>query len=99
MDHASYFLLCLCKRIRLWPCNGMVVMTVTYMKDGSPKSWDKSLRRYEIIWPDGRKEIWKDITARDCLTRYENMDPMGNGLRLREIVGNELQLQKATESK
>ena len=78
---------------------GYAVMTVTYMKDGSPKSWDKSLRRYEISWPDGRKEIWKDITARDCLTRYENMDPMGNGLKLREIVGKELQLQKVTESK
>ena len=74
-------------------------MTVTYMKEGSPKSWDKSLRRYEITWPDGRKEIWKDITARDCLTRYENMDPQGNGLQLREITGKELQLQKATESK
>jgi len=78
---------------------GYAVMTVTYMKDGSPKSWDKSLRRYEISWPDGRKEIWKDITARDCVTRYENMDPMGNGLKLREIVGKELQLQKVTESK
>ena len=78
---------------------GYAVMNVTYMKDGSPKSWDKSLRRYEISWPDGRKEIWKDITARDCLTRYENMDPMGNGLQLREIVGKELQLQKVTESK
>lgn len=74
-------------------------MTVTYMKDGSPKSWDKSLRVYEIAWPDGKKEIWKDITARDCLTRYENMDPYGNGLQLREIVGKELQMQKIMEKK
>ncbi len=74
-------------------------MTVTYMKDGSPKSWDKSLRRYEITWPDGRKEIWKDITARNCLTKYESMDPGGQGLKLREIVGKELQLQKVTEAK
>jgi len=74
-------------------------VTVTYMKEGSPKSWDKSLRRYEITWPDGRKEISKDITARNCLTKYESMDPQGNGLKLREIVGKELQLQKVTESK
>jgi len=69
-------------------------MTVTYMKDGSSKAWDKSLRTYEIKWPDGKKEIWKDINARDCLTKYENMDPNGNGLQLREILGKELQLQK-----
>ena len=69
-------------------------MTITYMKEGSPKSWDKSLRRYEITWPDGKKEIWKDITARACLTKYENMDPMGNRLQIREITGKELKLQK-----
>ena len=74
-------------------------MTVTYMKDGSPKSWDKSLRVYEIAWPDGKKEIWKDITARDCLTRYENMDPYGKRLQLREIVGKELQMQKIMDKK
>ena len=74
-------------------------MTVTYMKEGAPKSWDKILRVYEIAWPDGKKEIWKDITARDCLTRYENMDPMGNGLQLREIVGKELQMQKIMDKK
>jgi len=74
-------------------------MTVTYMKEGAPKSWDKSLRVYEIAWPDDKKEIWKDITARDCLTRYENMDPMGNGLQLREIVGKELQMQKIMDKK
>jgi hypothetical protein len=64
------------------------------MKDGSSKAWDKSLRTYEIKWPDGKKEIWKDINARDCLTKYENMDPNGKGLQLREILGKELQLQK-----
>ena len=69
-------------------------MTVTYMKDGSSKAWDKTPRSYEIKWPDGKKEIWKDINARDCLTKYENMNPYGNGLELREIVGKELQLQK-----
>lgn len=74
-------------------------MTVTYMKEGSPKSWDKSLRVYEVSWPSGKKEIWKDINARDCLTRYENMDPYGNGLQLREIVGKELQMQKIMDSK
>ena len=37
-------------------------MTVTYMKDGSSKVWDKTPRSYEIKWPDGKKEIWKDIT-------------------------------------
>ena len=28
---------------------------VYYMKDGSPKSWDKTPRSYEIKWPDGMK--------------------------------------------
>ena len=74
-------------------------MTITYMKEGSPKSWDKSLRRYEITWPDGKKEIWKDITARACLTKYENMDPMGNRLQIREITGKELKMQKIMEKK
>ena len=69
-------------------------MTVTYMKDGSPKSWDKTLRTYEVSWPNGKKELWKDITARDCLTKYESMDPGGNELGLREVVGKELQMQK-----
>ena len=64
------------------------------MKDGSSKAWDKTPRTYEIKWPDGKKELWKNVTARDCLTKYENMDPYGNGLELREIVGKELQLQK-----
>lgn len=61
-------------------------MTITYMKDGSSKAWDKTLRTYEIKWPSGKKELWKNITARNCLTKYENMDPYGNGLELREIV-------------
>ena len=74
-------------------------MTTTYMKEGSPKSWDKTLRRYEITWPNGKKEIWKDITARKCLTKYENMDPMNNGLKIREITGKELNLQKIMEDK
>lgn len=74
-------------------------MTVTYMKDGSPKSWDKTPRTYEVSWPDGKKEIWKDITARACIIKYESMDPMGNGLGLREIVGKELQMQKIMDKK
>ena len=64
------------------------------MKEGRPKTWDKAKRFYEITYPSGKKEIWKDMTARECLTRYENMDPYGNGLKLREIVGKELKLQK-----
>jgi hypothetical protein len=64
------------------------------MKEGRPKTWDKTKRFYEISYPSGKKEIWKDMTARECLTRYENMDPYGNGLKLREIVGKELKLQK-----
>jgi hypothetical protein len=64
------------------------------MKEGRPKTWDKTKRFYEISYPSGKKEIWKEITARECLTRYENMDPYGNGLKLREIVGKELKLQK-----
>ena len=64
------------------------------MKESLPKTWDKTKRFYEISHPNGKKEIWKDITARECLARYENMDPYGNGLKLREIVGKELKLQK-----
>ena len=45
-------------------------MTVTYMKEGAPKSWDKTPRTYEIKWPDGKKEIWKDINARACLIKF-----------------------------
>ena len=61
-------------------------MTVTYMKDGSSKAWDKTLRTYEIKWPSGKKELWKDITALNCLTKNENVDPYGNRLELKEIV-------------
>ena len=64
------------------------------MKEGRPKTWDKTKRFYEISHPNGKKEIWKDMTARECLTRYENMDPYGNGMKLRERVGKELKLQK-----
>ena len=69
------------------------------MNEGRPKSWDKTKRVYEISYPNGKKEIWKDITARECLTKYENMNPYGNRLKLREIVGKELKLQKIMESK
>ena len=68
------------------------------MKESLPKSWDKTKRVYEISYPNGKKEIWKNMTARECLTKYENMDPFGNGLRLREIEGKELQLLKVMES-
>ena len=69
------------------------------MNEGRPKSWDKTKRVYEISYPNGKKEIWKDITARECLTKYENMDPFGNGLKLREIEGKELQLLEVLETK
>ena len=68
------------------------------MNDGRPKSWDKTKRVYEILYPNGKKEIWKNMTARECLTKYENMDPFGNGLKLREIEGKELQLLKVMET-
>ena len=68
------------------------------MKESLPKSWDKTKRVYEILYPSGKKEIWKDITARECLTKYENMDPFGNGLKLREIEGKELKLLKVMET-
>ena len=68
------------------------------MKESLPKSWDKTKRVYEISYPSGKKEIWKDITARECLTKYENMDPHGNELKLREIEGKELQLLRVTEN-
>lgn len=74
-------------------------MTVTYMTDGYPKSWDKTPRTYEVSWPSGKKEIWKDITARACLTKYEGMDPGNNGLMIREITGKELQMQKIMDKK
>ena len=38
------------------------------MKEGLPKTWDKTKRFYEILYPNGKKEIWKEITARECLT-------------------------------
>ena len=68
------------------------------MKESLPKSWDKTKRVYEISYPNGKKEIWKNMTARECLTKYENMDPIGNGLKLREIEGKELQLLKVMET-
>ena len=68
------------------------------MKESLPKTWDKTKRVYEISYINGKKEIWKDITARECLTKYESMDPYGNGLKLREIVGKELKLLKVMDS-
>ena len=68
------------------------------MKESLPKSWDKTRRVYEILYPCGKKEIWKNMTARECLTKYENMDPIRNGLKLREIEGKELQLLKVMET-
>ena len=68
------------------------------MKESLPKTWDKTKRVYEISYINGKKEIWKDITARECLTKYESMDPYGNGLKLREIVGKELQLLNVMDS-
>ena len=62
------------------------------MKESRPITWDKTKRIYEISYPNGKKELWKAITARECLTKYENMDPYGNRLKLREIIGKELQL-------
>ena len=62
------------------------------MKESRPITWDKTKRVYEISYPNGKKEVWKDITARECLTKYENMNPHGNRLKLREIIGKELQL-------
>ena len=38
------------------------------MNEGRPKTWDKTKRFYEISYANGKKEIWKDITARECLT-------------------------------
>ena len=67
------------------------------MKESLPKSWDKTKRVYEILYPNGKKEIWKNMTARECLTKNESMDPFGNGLKLREIEGKELQLLKVME--
>ena len=68
------------------------------MKESLPKTWDKTKRVYEILYINGKKEIWKDITARECLTKYESMDPHNNGLKLREIVGKELQLLRVMDS-
>ena len=68
------------------------------MKESLPKTWDKTKRVYEISYINGKKEIWKDITARECLTKYESMDPHSNGLKLREIVGKELKLLNVMDS-
>ena len=69
------------------------------MTEGRPKTWDKTKRFYEISNPNGKKEIWREITARECLTKYENMNPYSNRLKLREIVGKELQVQKLMDIK
>jgi hypothetical protein len=68
------------------------------MKESLPKTWDKTKRVYEISYINGKKEIWKDITARECLTKYESMNPYGNGLKLREIIGKELKLLRVMDS-
>ena len=68
------------------------------MKESLPKTWDKTKRVYEISYINGKKEIWKDITARECLTKYESMDPHGSGLKLREIIGKELKLLRVMDS-
>ena len=68
------------------------------MTEGRPKTWDMTKRFYEILYPNGKKEVWKNITARECLTKYENMNPYSNRLKLREIEGKELQLQKLIDS-
>ena len=39
----------------------------------------------------------ENITARECLTKYENMDPFGNGLKLRDR-GKELHLLNVMEN-
>ena len=36
------------------------------MKESRPITWDKTKRVYEISYPNGKKELWKDITAREC---------------------------------
>ena len=70
-------------------------MTVTYMTDGAPKSWDKTLRNYEITYPTGEKVVWKDMTARQCLTKYDALQAINDyKCQIREITGKELQLQK-----
>ena len=68
------------------------------MNESLPKTWDKTKRVYEISYINGKKEIWKDITARECLTKYESMDPHGNSLKLREIIGKELKLLRVMDS-
>ena len=69
------------------------------MKESLPKSWDKTKRVYEISYSQWQKGNLENMTARECLTKYENMDPFGNGLKLREIEGKELQLLKVMETK
>ena len=66
----------------------------TAMRTGKPKVWDKQKRTYEIKWPDGKRELWKKITIRECLTKYYNMGAQGLGLEIREVVGKELKLQE-----
>lgn len=75
-------------------------MTVTYMTDGAPKSWDKKKRTYEITYPLGEKAIWKDMTARECLTKYDAHNAINDyKCKIREIEGKELQLLKIKDTK
>ena len=58
------------------------------MKESLPKSWDKTKRVYEITYPSGKKEIWKNITARECLTKYENISLKSNKISSPKILKN-----------
>jgi hypothetical protein len=60
----------------------------TAMNTGKPKVWDKQKRTYE------KRELWKKITIRECLTKYYNMGAQELGLEIREVVGKELKLQE-----
>ena len=39
------------------------------MKESLPKTWDKTKRVYEILYPNGKKTIWKD-KIRQGMTKF-----------------------------
>ena len=54
----------------------------------------------EVIQQGPTRPSWKDITARDCLTRYEGHNSMYDyKCQLRELGGKELQMMKVMDKK
>ena len=69
------------------------------MKEGRPKTWDKTKRFYEISHPNGKKEIWKDIRKDHKIDRHNAiLNLVCAGIELkeeREIVDKQIREEEA----